>query len=159
MTITTMTTTPSQRAGFNPMHRPMASAAATAKGFSLIELLVVLVILGLIAGLVVPNIMQRGEDARVRAAQAEIQRLSMAVDEFYLDTGRAPRALRELIERPSGARNWNGPYVNASNLNDPWDQPYNYRFPGQHRSFDIFSYGADGRPGGEGSNRQITNWD
>lgn len=134
-------------------------APGASKGFSLIELLVVLVILGLIAGLVVPNIMQRGEDARVRAAQAEIQRLSMAVDEFYLDTGRAPRSLRELTERPSGVRNWNGPYVNASNLNDPWDQPYHYRFPGQHRSYDIYSYGADGRPGGEGANRQITNWD
>lgn len=130
--------------------RTMAGAAI-AKGFSLIELLVVLVILGLIAGLVVPNIMQRGEDARVRAAQAEIQRLSMAVDEFYLDTGRAPNSLRELVERPSNARNWNGPYVNASNLNDPWDRPYEYRYPGRHRGYDIFSPGVDGR--------QITNWD
>ncbi len=129
------------------------------QGFSLIELLVVLVILGLIAGLVVPNIMQRGEDAKVRAAKAEIQRLSMAVDEFYLDSGRAPRELRELVERPANARNWNGPYVNASNLLDPWDNPYNYRHPGQHRSFDIFSYGADGSPGGEGINAQIANWD
>ena len=129
------------------------------RGFSLIELLVVLVILGLIAGLVVPNIMQRGEDAKVRAAQAEIQRLSMAVDEFYLDSGRPPRELRELVERPSNARNWNGPYVNASNLIDPWDNAYNYRYPGQHRSYDIFSNGADGSPGGEGINRPITNWD
>jgi general secretion pathway protein G len=129
------------------------------QGFSLIELLVVLVILGLIAGLVVPNIMQRGEDAKARAAKTEIQRLSMAVDEFYLDTGRAPRELRELIERPANVRNWNGPYVNASNLNDPWDSPYQYRFPGEHRSFDIFSFGADGSPGGEGVNAQISNWD
>jgi general secretion pathway protein G len=129
------------------------------RGFSLIELLVVLVILGLIAGLVVPNIMQRGEDAKVRAAKAEIQRLSMAVDEFYLDSGRPPRELRELVERPSNARNWNGPYVNASNLVDPWDNPYNYRYPGQHRSYDIYSNGADGSPGGEGINRPITNWE
>ena len=129
------------------------------QGFSLIELLVVLVILGLIAGLVVPNIMQRGEDAKVRAAKAEIQRLSMAVDEFYLDSGRAPRELRELVERPGNIRNWNGPYVNASNLLDPWDNAYQYRYPGQHRSFDIFSHGADGSPGGEGINAQITNWD
>lgn len=128
-------------------------------GFSLIELLVVLVILGMIAGLVVPNIMQRGEDARVRAAQTEIQRLSMAVDEFYLDAGRAPTSLRELVERPSDISNWNGPYVNDSNLNDPWGRPYTYRYPGQNRSFDISSEGADGAPGGEGVNRQITNWD
>lgn len=129
------------------------------RGFSLIELLVVLVILGLIAGLVVPNIMQRGEDAKVRAAKAEIQRLSMAVDEFYLDSGRPPRELRELVERPANARNWNGPYVNASNLRDPWDNPYNYRYPGQNRPYDIFSNGADGSPGGEGNNQPITNWD
>ncbi len=131
----------------------------TNQGFSLIELLVVLVILGLIAGLVVPNVMQRGEDANVRVAKAEIQRLSMAVDEFYLDTGRAPRELRELVERPSNVRNWNGPYVNSSNLRDPWDNPYNYRFPGQHRSFDIYSHGRDGSPGGEGPDAMVTNWD
>ncbi|MGY6555621.1 MAG: type II secretion system major pseudopilin GspG [Wenzhouxiangella sp.] len=131
----------------------------TKQGFSLIELLVVLVILGLIAGLVVPNIMQRGEDANVRVAKTEIQRLSMAVDEFYLDTGRAPRELRELVERPANVRSWNGPYVNASNLLDPWDNPYQFRFPGQHRSFDIFSYGRNGSPGGEGVDAMITNWD
>ncbi len=129
------------------------------QGFSLIELLVVLVILGLIAGLVVPNILQRAEDANVRAAKAEVQRLSMAVDEFYLDNGRVPRELRELVERPGNARNWNGPYVNNSNLLDPWDNPYNFRYPGQHRSYDIWSNGADGQPGGEGRNREITNWE
>lgn len=150
----TMTQTSSQ-----PMSPAVRQMRTGSGGFSLIELLVVLVILGMIAGLVVPNIMQRGEDARVRAAQTEIQRLSMAVDEFYLDAGRAPSSLRELVERPSGVSNWNGPYVNDSNLNDPWGRPYTYRYPGQHRSFDIYSEGADGAPGGEGPNRQITNWD
>lgn len=129
------------------------------KGFSLIELLVVLIILGLIAGLVVPNIMGRGEDAKSRTAVAEVQRLSMAVDEFYLDTGRAPRELRELIERPSSVSNWNGPYVNASNLDDPWGNPYNFRSPGEHRQIDIYTHGRDGQPGGEGPDRDIANWD
>lgn len=128
-------------------------------GFSLIELLVVLIILGLIAGLVVPNIMQRGEDAKVKAAAAEVQRLSMAIDEFYLDNGRPPSELRQLVERPGNASNWNGPYVNQSNLTDPWDNPYQYRYPGQNRSFDIWSHGADGSPGGEGPNADINNWD
>ncbi|RFF26540.1 MULTISPECIES: type II secretion system major pseudopilin GspG [unclassified Wenzhouxiangella] len=128
-------------------------------GFSLIELLVVLIILGLIAGLVVPNIMQRGEDAKLRAADAEVQRLSMAVDEFYLDNGRPPEELRELIEKPGDATNWNGPYVNDSNLKDPWDNAYQYRYPGEHRSFDIWSHGADGSPGGEGANADIKSWD
>jgi general secretion pathway protein G len=125
---------------------------STSSGFSLIELLVVLVILGLIAGLVVPNIMGRGEDAKARTAVAEVQRISMAVDEFYLDTGRAPRELRELVERPGNVSNWNGPY-------DPWGNPYNYRSPGENRSVDIYSHGADAQPGGEGPNRDINNWE
>lgn len=128
-------------------------------GFSLIELLVVLVILGLIAGLVVPNVLERGEDAKVRAAEAEVQRLSMAVDEYYLDNGRPPRELRQLLERPGDARNWNGPYIKESNLKDPWDQEYQYRYPGENRSYDIWSYGADSSPGGEGGNADISNWD
>lgn len=128
-------------------------------GFSLIELLVVLVIIGLIMGLLVPNIMSRGEDAKHRAAKAEIQRLSMAVDEFYLDNGSAPPDLKALVRKPSAADNWNGPYVNESNLTDPWDNTYTYRFPGEHREFDIFSFGADGSPGGEGPNADIGNWD
>lgn len=132
---------------------------STTSGFSLIELLVVLVILGLIAGLVVPNIMGRGEDAKARTAVAEVQRISMAVDEFYLDTGRAPRELRELVERPGNVSNWNGPYINNSNLNDPWGNAYNYRSPGENRSVDIYSHGADGQPGGEGPNRDINNWE
>ncbi|MEN1727181.1 MAG: type II secretion system major pseudopilin GspG [Pseudomonadota bacterium] len=131
----------------------------SSQGFSLIELLVVLVILGMIAGLVVPNIMSRSEDAKARAAKAEVQRLSMAVDEFYLDAGRPPQSLRELVERPGNVGNWNGPYVNESNLNDPWENAYNYRFPGQHRSYDIYSHGADGSPGGEGSAADVTNWE
>jgi general secretion pathway protein G len=133
--------------------------AGNSSGFSLIELLVVLIILGLIAGLVVPNIMQRGEDAKIRAADAEVQRLSMAVDEFYLDNGQPPEELRELVQKPGDATNWNGPYVNDSNLNDPWENAYQYRYPGEHRSFDIWSHGADGSPGGEGPNADITNWD
>ena len=128
-------------------------------GFSLIELLVVLMILGLIAGLVVPNVLQRGEDAKLKAAAAEVQRLSMAVDEYYLDNGRPPESLRNLVDKPGNASNWNGPYVNESNLKDPWENEYQYRYPGQHRSYDIWSHGADGSPGGEGPNSDITSWD
>lgn len=138
---------------------PLRTTSARSGGFSLIELLVVLVILGLIAGLVVPNIMGRGEDAKSRAASAEVQRLSMAVDEFYLDTGRAPRDLRELVDRPGNVSNWNGPYIRESNLTDPWDNEYTYRYPGEHRDFDIYSHGRDGQPGGEGPDRDVANWD
>lgn len=128
-------------------------------GFSLIELLVVLMILGLIAGLVVPNVLERGQDAKLKAAAAEVQRLSMAVDEYYLDNGRPPEELRDLLEKPSSASNWNGPYIKETNLSDPWENPYQYRYPGQNRSYDLWSHGADGSPGGEGANADITNWD
>ncbi|WP_376692664.1 type II secretion system major pseudopilin GspG [Wenzhouxiangella sp. EGI_FJ10409] len=137
----------------------MINKMGSSKGFSLIELLVVLMILGLIAGLVVPNVLQRGEDAKLKAADAEVQRLSMAVDEYYLDNGRPPEELRQLVSKPGNASNWNGPYVNESNLTDPWDNEYQYRYPGQHRSYDVWSHGADGSPGGEGANADITNWD
>lgn len=128
-------------------------------GFSLIELLVVLVILGLIAGLVIPNVIERGEDAKLKAAKAEVQRLSMAVDEYYLDNGNPPDELRHLLSKPSDSSNWNGPYIRESNLSDPWKNEYVYRYPGEHGSFDIMSYGADGSPGGEGPNSDIGNWD
>jgi len=128
-------------------------------GFSLIELLVVLIILGLIATMVVPNIIGRSEDAKLRAAAAQVQRLSMAVDEFYLDTGRTPRDLNELVEAPGDASNWNGPYVNNSNLTDPWGNEYVYRSPGEHRTVDISSHGRDGQPGGEGPDADINNWE
>ena len=137
----------------------MINKMGSSKGFSLIELLVVLMILGLIAGLVVPNVLQRGEDAKLKAAAAEVQRISMAVDEYYLDNGRPPEELRQLVNKPGNASNWNGPYVNESNLNDPWENAYQYRYPGQHRSYDLWSHGADGSPGGEGPNADITNWD
>ncbi len=137
----------------------MINKMGSSKGFSLIELLVVLMILGLIAGLVVPNVLQRGEDAKLKAADAEVQRLSMAIDEYYLDNGRPPEELRQLVKEPGSADNWNGPYVNESNLTDPWDNEYQYRYPGQHRSYDVWSHGADGSPGGEGANADITNWD
>lgn len=106
-------------------------------GFSLVELLVVLLLLGIIATIVGTNVLSRAEGGKVRASKVEVQRLASAVDEFYLDTGRAPRELRELVQKPGNATGWNGPYVNEANLNDPWDNPYSYRYPGQCRDFDI----------------------
>jgi len=137
----------------------MQTLQKTMKGFSLIELLVVLVILALLGGLVVTNVRDRSESAKSSAAAASVDRLSMAVDEFYLDTGRVPRDLRELIEEPSNVSNWNGPYVKTSLMNDPWGNPYQYRFPGEVRDFDIISLGADGAPGGEDANRDVSNAD
>jgi general secretion pathway protein G len=128
-------------------------------GFTLVELLLVLVILALIAGLVLPGIIGKAEGAKVRAASSQISRISMSVEAFYLDTGQTPDSLSELVNEPSGVSGWNGPYVKNSILKDPWGREYNYRNPGEHGDFDIYSYGADGQAGGDDKNADITSWE
>jgi len=114
------------------------------RGFTLVELLLVLVILALIAGLVLPGIIGKAEGAKARAASSQISRISMAVETFYLDTGSTPGSLSELVDEPGDVRGWNGPYIKSSILKDPWGKDYQFRNPGQHGDFDIYSYGADG---------------
>lgn len=138
--------------------RSVNAMAVKARGFSLIELLVVLVIIGLLAGLIVPNIMGRTGQAQADAAKAQIQRLSMAVETYFLDNGTPPQRLEDLVRRPSNAPNWNGPYVQESLMTDPWGNEWEYRYPGQHGEFDIRSFGANGSPGGEGRNAEVTSW-
>ena len=130
-----------------------------AAGFTLVELLLVLVILAIIAGLVLPGIIGRAESAKAKAAVSQITRLSMSVENFYLDTGETPDSLDDLVREPSGVTGWNGPYVKESLLKDPWGKEYAFRSPGEHGDFDIYSLGADGQQGGEGKNADITSWD
>jgi general secretion pathway protein G len=132
---------------------------APAAGFTLVELLLVLVILALIGGLVLPGIIGKAEGAKVKAASSQIDRLSMAVESYYLDTGTTPESLDQLVNPPGDAQGWNGPYVKASSLKDPWGRDYEYRIPGDHGDFDLFSYGADGQPGGDEKNADITSWE
>lgn len=127
-------------------------------GFTLVELLLVLVILALIGGLVLPGIIGKAESAKIKAASSQVSRLSMAVESYYLDTGNTPESLEQLIN-DSGEEGWNGPYVKESSLKDPWGREYEYRIPGEHGEFDIISHGADGQPGGEGKNADITSWE
>jgi len=129
------------------------------RGFTLVELLLVLVILALIGGFVLPNLIGTGEKAKVRAAGSAIGRISLSVDNFYLDTGNIPTSLEELVNEPAGLTGWNGPYMKNSLLNDPWNRPYVYQSPGEHGDYDISSLGADGQVGGEGNNADITSWD
>jgi len=129
------------------------------RGFTLVELLLVLVILALIAGLVLPNIIGKAEGAKVRAAGAQISRISLSVENFYLDTGITPDALDQLVSEPSGVSGWNGPYIKNSILKDPWGKDYQYRNPGEHGDFDVYSFGADGQRGGEGNDADITSWE
>jgi general secretion pathway protein G len=129
------------------------------RGFTLVELLLVLVILALIGGLVLPGIIGKAEGAKVKAAASQVSRLSMAVESYYLDTGATPESLDQLVEESGGVGGWNGPYVKPSSLKDPWGREYEYRYPGDHGDFDIYSFGADGQPGGEGKNADINSWE
>lgn len=129
------------------------------RGFTLVELLLVLVILALIGGLVLPGIIGKAEGAKVKAAASQINRLAMAVESYYLDTGETPDDLSQLVEEPGSVGGWNGPYVKASSLKDPWGREYVYQYPGDHGDFDLWSLGADGQPGGEDKNADINSWD
>lgn len=131
-------------------------------GFSLIEMLVVLVIIGLIMSLVGPRVLNYLSDARVKAARLQIESLGNSLDLFYVDAHRYPttqEGLAALVKRPAGIEFWNGPYLKGNSVpNDPWGHQYVYRSPGAHGAYDLMSYGSDGREGGEGSAADVTNW-
>lgn len=129
-------------------------------GFSLIELLLVLVILAVLAAVVAPRFATRGEQARETAAQTDISRLETALDAFEIDNGRYPtndEGLRALVEQPSGMDSWRGPYISRGVPNDPWGNPYVYRHPPQinQYGYDLYSRGADEQ---EGTDADIGNW-
>jgi general secretion pathway protein G len=133
------------------------------QGFTLIELLVVLSIIGLLAGLVGPQVMKHLGGSKTKAARVQIEDLAAALDMYKLDVGRYPdseRGLIALVERPEGVRGWNGPYLRKNKIPlDPWLQEYHFRSPGQYGDFDIYSLGADGVEGGEGENQDIQGWE
>ncbi|MBI0434404.1 type II secretion system major pseudopilin GspG [Roseomonas sp. KE0001] len=141
---------------------PARLRRAARPGFTLVELLVVLVILGLLASIAAPQAMRYLGGARHDAARLQLQGLSTAVDLFRLDTGRYPsreEGLAALVQAPSGSERWNGPYVRkAEHLMDPWGRPYRYRAPGEHGAYDLFTLGADDRAGGQGEDRDVTSW-
>ncbi|MGE5820398.1 MAG: type II secretion system major pseudopilin GspG [Deltaproteobacteria bacterium] len=134
----------------------------SSSGFTLIELIVVVVIIGLLAGLVLPQFIRQEEKAKLKAARAQIELLATALDTFRLDVGRYPTSeegLQALRQKPGGLERWDGPYLKKDIPLDPWGKPYNYKSPGDHGPYDIISYGADGVPGGDGDNRDITSWE
>ena len=131
-------------------------------GYTLIEILVVITIIGLVVGLIGPRVLNYLGESKVKTARIQIQGFSSALDLYYLDTGRYPtgsEGLSALVQRSSGAASWNGPYLKGGNVpNDPWGKPYIYRSPGEHGNYDITSYGADGQEGGTGTAFDVTNW-
>jgi general secretion pathway protein G len=135
---------------------------AVQAGFTLIELMVVLVIIGVLAALIVPNVLDRADDARATAARTDVNNLMQALKLYKLDNQRYPtgeQGLQALVVRPSAAPvppNWK-PYVEKL-PNDPWGRPYQYLNPGVKAEIDVMSFGADGQPGGEGKNADIGSW-
>jgi general secretion pathway protein G len=131
-------------------------------GFTLVEILVVITIIGLIMGLVGPRVLNYLGESKVKAAHIQIQSFASALDLFYLDNGRYPSSgegLAALVQRPGASQSWNGPYLKGAIVpNDPWGHPYIYRSPGEHGPYDIISYGADGQEGGTGTAADVTSW-
>src|SRR6266508_492478 len=132
------------------------------RGFTLVEILVVITIIGLIMALVGPRVLHYLTESKAKAAKIQIESLGSALDLFYLDVGRYPtgsEGLSSLVQRPGNLTGWNGPYLKGAVVpSDPWGQAYVYRLPGQHGTYDIISYGADGQEGGTGTASDITSW-
>ncbi len=132
-------------------------------GFTLLELLVVLGIIAMLAGVVGPQVMKHLGESKTKAAKVQIEDLAATLDMYKLDLGVYPSSeegLKALIEAPANAKRWNGPYLRKAKIPlDPWQQEYHYVSPGQHGKFDLFTWGADAKEGGDGEDQDINSWE
>jgi general secretion pathway protein G len=136
--------------------RPSRDHGRSAEGgFTLVEMLVVITIIGLIMALVAPRVLNYLSESKTKATKIQIESFGSALDLFYLDAGRYPTSsegLAALVQRPGSIPTWNGPYLKGGRVPaDPWGNPYVYRAPGEHAAYDIISYGSDGHEGGTGT--------
>ena len=142
------------------MRHRLRKEMSAENGYTLIELLVVLAILGLLAAIATPMVLRYLDQAKISTAKTEVSNLSAGLDLFKFDVGRYPttqEGLDALMKAPSGADNWNGPYIKkTTGIVDPWRRKYNYRAPGEHNDYDIYSYGPSGTVSGD--KPVITNW-
>lgn len=132
-----------------------------ARGFTLLELLVVIVIIGMLAGLVAPRYFDQVSKSNTKIAKAQIDSLEKALDQYRLDVGSYPttdQGLAALNTRPQNLERWAGPYLKKAVPADPWGARYVYKAPGDHGDYDLMSYGSDGQPGGTGEAADVTSW-
>ncbi len=131
------------------------------RGFTLLELLVVMVIIGLLAGFVGPKLFAQIGKSEVKIARAQIESLSKSLDQYRIDIGHYPsseQGLTALVTKPVQEQAWSGPYLAKAVPRDPWGHDYVYVQPGRHGDYDLLSYGRDGKPGGEGEDADLTSW-
>ena len=147
----------------NMTHRRQPIRPGRSSGFTLIEIMVVVIIIGLLAAVIVPQVVNKVDEARVARAKEDIQALETGLTEYRLDNSVYPtseQGLKALVKRPNdpAITHWNGPYVQRLNT-DPWGHPYHYVYPGTHgQPYDLFTYGPSDQPGGQGSQAEIGNW-
>lgn len=144
-----------------PATAPVPVRLRPPRGFTLLELLVVLAIIGLLAGYVGPRLFGQIGKSEVKAARAQIDAFQKALDHYRIDTGRYPETadgLAALVARPGNEPRWAGPYLAKSVPLDPWGRAYVYRSPGEHGEYDLASWGRDGQPGGDGENADAVSW-
>jgi general secretion pathway protein G len=139
--------------------RGAAASATRVSGFTLIEMTMVLVLIGVVMAIVGGKIWQNFQSAQYKAGAAQVHSLEMKIQSYALDNGSAPQTLNDLVNRPGSASNWNGPYAKEADLKDPFGHAFQYKSPGEHGDFDIIFLGKDGAPGGEGLNKDKGNWE
>ncbi len=140
-------------------HNPSTARRIGARGFTLIEMLAVIVLIGIVASIVVTQVGKRMNSGKYKAGEAKVQSLSMKIENYALDNGSPPTNLQALVSDPGGGAMWNGPYAKESDLKDPFGHAFGYKVPGDHGdTFDLVFYGKDGKPGGDGLNKDVGNW-